>query len=77
MTSDAPVKAVHSRATSSSELRKELDQVLDVLIRDTLPTAPYILRLQNGQVKPIPQPAQQCYWRAGTHFAEDEEELNT
>ena len=59
----------------SSKLKAQIDQQLDELFQDILPTVPYLRRVQQDQRKPLPPPLPQPYWWHGTLFTKGEQEL--
>lgn len=60
-------------ASAQLSLKNALDQQLDQLIKDVLPSSPYLLRMPYQEDNPRLKPPSQRYWSHGTPFAPEEE----
>ncbi|KAL9125475.1 MAG: hypothetical protein Q9217_005328 [Psora testacea] len=60
---------------AASRPQDTLDASLDQLIKEVLPSSPYILRLQQSHGRRLPTPSQSYHWMQGTLFSPNEQEL--
>ena len=71
--SQSVTSAIKKQPSGSARRQHPLDAKFGRLIRDILPSAPYLLRLRNRSAQYNGR--DRYYWRKDTHFDEDEEEL--
>ena len=64
-----------SSPITSVKPQNAFDHRLDHLIKDILPSSPYILRLQQSPGRRLPQPSQSYHWKLGDLFTLGEQEL--
>ena len=72
---EAAIGNLSSPSTTVAKSQDAIDSRLDQLIKDVLPSSPYILRLQQAPGRRLPQPSQAYHWKLGDLFTLGEQEL--